>query len=211
MTYRFLGQLRVALLFAVLVQALGSVAGAAQTRLIGVEEQRRILASPGAPALGSTQADLTVVEYFDFNCPFCRELAPAFSKLLETDPKVAVIYKDWPIFGGVSIYAARSALAAGWQGKYARAHEALISAPRLSQNEQVDSVLQRAGIDMARLAKDLQAHGAEIDALLSRNASEAHALGLKGTPGILVGRQVVPNISDLAGLQAAIAAARHVH
>jgi protein-disulfide isomerase len=211
MSYRFLGQLQVAFVFAVLVQALGSVASAAQTRLIGVEEQRRILASPGAPVLGSTQADLTVVEYFDFNCPFCRELAPAFSKLLETDPKVAVIYKDWPIFGGVSIYAARSALAAGWQGKYARAHEALISAPRLSQNEQVDSVLQRAGIDMARLAMDLQTHGSKIDALLSRNASEAHALGLKGTPGILVGRQVVPNISDLAGLQAATAAARHVH
>jgi len=84
-----------------------------------------------------------VVEYFDFNCPFCRKLAPSFRSLLKSDPKVAVVYKDWPIFGGVSVYAARCALAAQWQGQYGKAHEALIAAPRLSQNGQVDEALRR--------------------------------------------------------------------
>ena len=128
--------------------------------------------------------------------------------LLKTDPKVAVIYKDWPIFGGVSVYAARCALAAQWQGQYEKAHEALISAPRLSQNAQVDETLLHAGIDIGRIHRDLQQHGAEIEALLARNSNEARELGIRGTPGILVARQTISNIADLADLQAAISNAR---
>ena len=99
---------------------------------IPVEEQRQVLTEPGTPALGSASAEITVVEYFDYNCPFCRKLAPAFDALTAADHTVAVIYKEWPIFGGASVYAARSALAANYQGKYLQAHDALISAPRLA-------------------------------------------------------------------------------
>jgi len=73
-------------------------------------------------------ADVTVVEYFDYNCPFCKALAPAFHAFIDKDHAAAVLYKEWPIFGGVSIYAAQSALAANFQGKYLQAHDALISA-----------------------------------------------------------------------------------
>ncbi len=200
----------VVLLGAVIVSV--AVAAFAQTpSLISLETQKRIIDSPGVPVLRATSPDVVAAEYFDFNCPFCRKLAPSFRALLKTDPKVAVIYKDWPIFGGVSVYAARCALAAQWQGQYEKAHDALISAPRLSQNEQVDETLLHAGIDIGRVRRDLQQHGAEIEALLERNSNEARALGIRGTPGILVARQTVLNISDLADLQAAVSNARITH
>jgi protein-disulfide isomerase len=188
--------------------ALPSLANAQTPQPIAAASLKHILTDPGVPALGSSHADLNIVEYFDYNCPFCKKLAPAFESLVTTDHDVAVIYKDWPIFGGVSVYAARSALAAKWQGKYLQAHDALMSAPRLAQNEQVDAALQRSGIDMARLTRNLIAHRATIDALLSRNHTEALALKLPGTPGVVVGRMFVPGIQDLAGLQSVVAYAR---
>jgi len=197
----------VALLGAAIVSV--AVAAFAQTpSLISRDAQRRIIDAPGVPVFGATSPDVVVVEYFDFNCPFCRKLAPSFRALLSADHKVAVVYKDWPIFGGVSVYAARCALAAQWQGQYEKAHDALISAPRLSQNEQVDEALQRAGIDIGRIHRDLHQHGAEIEALLVRNSNEARALGIRGTPGILVDRQTVSNIANLADLQAVVSKAR---
>jgi protein-disulfide isomerase len=114
---------------------------------------------------------------------------------------VQIIYKEWPIFGPVSQYAARSALAANWQGKFLAAHNALISAPDdLDEPSQVDSVLKGAGVDLKRLADDRTRHAAEIDAALGRNAAEARGLGLRGTPGFLIGRQLVPSALTLPQL-----------
>jgi protein-disulfide isomerase len=182
---------------------------AAAAQPIAATGLKRILTDPGIAALGSAHADVTIVEYFDYNCPFCKKLAPDFQTLVATDHEVAVIYKDWPIFGGVSVYAARSALAAQWQGKYLVAHDALMGAPRLGQNEQVDAALQRAGIDMTALKSDLASHGAAIDALLARNHAEAVALKLPGTPGIVVGRMLVPGITNLKDLESVVSYARH--
>jgi protein-disulfide isomerase len=166
------------------------------------------LQDSGAAVLGVANPDVTVVEYFDYNCPYCRKLAPSIHALVNNDHKVAVIFKEWPIFGGVSVYAARSALASQWQGKYLTAHDALIGAPRLSRAAEVDETLQNAGIDLLELKKTLAAHGAQIDAILSRNDAEARSLGMRGTPGLLVGRDVATGIGDLAALQIAVAEAR---
>jgi protein-disulfide isomerase len=189
--------------------ALPTVVNAQSPPLIALETQKHILASPGVPTLGAATADVTVVEYFDYNCPFCKALAPAFRPFIDKDQAAAVLYKEWPVFGGVSIYAAQSALAANYQGKYLQAHDALMSAPRLAQDQQVDAALRASGIDMAQLQKDLIAHKVTIDGLLKRNDAEARGLGLRGTPGILVDRQIVSGISDLAALQSAVAVARH--
>lgn len=188
--------------------ALPTVAATHNPPPISAEVQKRLLREPGVPLLGSTAANITIVEYFDYNCPFCKALAPAFHPLVDRDPAAAVLYKEWPIFGGVSIYAAQAALAANYQGKYLQAHDALISAQRLAENSQVDEALHGAGIDMDRLKKDLAAHRASINALLMRNDAEARGLGMRGTPGVLIGRQRVSDLADLAGLQAAVAASR---
>jgi protein-disulfide isomerase len=205
----FLKRSSIALILAhVIALSLPAVVNAQHLPLISAETQRRILLEPGAPLLGSTSADVIVVEYFDYNCPFCRALAPAFHPFVDQDRASAVLFKEWPIFGGVSVYAAQTALAANFQGKYLQAHDALISAPRLGENSQVDSVLTRAGIDMVRLQKDLIANRASIDRLLMRNDAEARALGLHGTPGVLVGRTLVSGISTLEALQSAAALSR---
>jgi protein-disulfide isomerase len=185
-----------------------AVVSAQSPPLISSQMQKQILAEPGAPTLGAVGADVTVVEYFDYNCPFCKALAPAFRPLIDKDHAAAVLYKEWPVFGGVSIYAAQSALAANYQGKYLQAHDALMSAPRLADNKQVETALRGAGIDMVQLQKDLITHRAAIDKLLMRNDTEARGLGLRGTPGILVGRRPVSGIADLTALQSAVAVSR---
>ena len=176
--------------------------------LITAAGQKQMLNDPGTPLLGASHANITVVEYFDYNCSYCRKLAPAFGELVARDRGVAVLYKEWPIFHGVSTYAARLALATQWQGKYLQAHDALISAPRLAQEGQVDDTLRQAGIDMTRLKSDLAAHGAAIDEILKRNELEANALNLRGTPGLVVGRYVVSDVDSLERLQADVAHAR---
>jgi protein-disulfide isomerase len=125
------------------------------------------------------------------------------------DNKVAIVYNDWPILGDVSVYAAKSALAARWQGKYLMALDALINGPRLARNTQVDAVLQRAGVNIDVLNTDRTTHAADINALLARNDSEAHALSLRGTPGIVIGRQILPGIVDLKDLKYLLADSRH--
>jgi protein-disulfide isomerase len=170
--------------------------------------EKAILAKPGLEMTGARNPDLTIVEYFDYNCPFCRQVVPTFKQLLAEDQKLAIVYKDWPVLGESSMYAARCALAAGWQDKYLIAHDALLAGGRLSRNDQIEAILQGAGVDLGRLKKDLAAHAAAITALLARNDAEAHALDLDGTPGILIGRRLMPGGADLDFFRKLIAAVR---
>ena len=157
---------------------------------------------------GAAKPDVTILEYFDYNCPYCRKLAPVLKALLPQDRRVAVIYKEWPIFGDLSIYAARSALAAQWQGKYLIAHNALFSGPELTRTEDLDQALARAGVDTGQLKRDEVGHAADIEVSLKRVAAEARSLSLRGTPGVVLGGKVLPGNIDLDGLKRAIAEAR---
>ena len=177
-------------------------------QLVTLEGQKQMLTKPGTEPVGARKPDVTIVEYFDYNCPFCKTIVPTLQALLAQDSKIAILYKDWPVLGPVSTYAASAALAAGWQGKYLVAHDALISGPRLAKNEQVDSILQKAGVNMDSLGKDRAKHAKEIAALLARNDAEAHALTLDGTPGLVVGLQLVPGIVNLSFLKQLVATAR---
>ena len=189
--------------------SVGIVASARDIQVITPVQQKQLLADTGTEMAGAASPDVTIIEYFDYNCPFCRELAPDLQALLREDHEVAVVYKEWPIFGGVSVYAAKAALAAGFQGKYLVAHETLIGGPRLAQEDQVDAELKGAGVDMDRLARDRASHAAQIDTLLKRNDREAHSLNMRGTPGILVDRQVLPGTVNLKGLKQLVETARH--
>ena len=197
-----------ALLLGVALACLVSATRAQNVEQITVAGQKSILAKPVIEAPGPHDPDISVVEYFDYNCPYCKKFAPTLQALSAGDPKIAVIYKDWPILSEVSVYAARSALAAHWQGKYLLAHDTLMSGPRLAKDEQVDAALSRAGVNMTTLAKDRSQHAEEITAQLTRIDSETHAMGMQGTPGILVGRLLVPGSADLDELKKLVAAAR---
>lgn len=182
---------------------------AAEPRKATAEAVAALAQNTTVPAAGAKDADVTIVEFFDYNCPFCKKTAPELQKLLHTDPKVRILYKEWPIFGDVSEYAARSALAAHWQGKFLIAHAALIGAPNdLDETSQVDSLLKAAGVDLTQLSRDRSAHAAQITAILTRNKKEAAALGFRGTPGFVVGRQLVPLALTLQSLQQLTQSAR---
>jgi protein-disulfide isomerase len=193
-----------------LLLALGlSVAARAQVMQITPEGRAAMLADPATPFAGAPAGDVTVVEYLDFNCPYCRKAAVSLGQLIAAEPRVRLLYKDWPIFGGVSVYAARAALAASWQDRYLAAHNILIDAPtRLASEAQVRDRLTLAGVDLPRLDHDLAVHGAAIDAILARNAAEAQALNLTGTPGLVIGDYVVPGALDVGQLRRMVALAR---
>jgi protein-disulfide isomerase len=185
------------------------ISSAQEIQRITAAGQAEMLSDPGTDAVGAKDADVTIVEFLDFNCPYCKRFAPTLQSLLAEDHRIAVVYKDWPILGDVSVYAARSALAARWQGKYLAAHDALLNGSRLTQNNQVDLALKHAGIDLGALKMDESNHAKDIDALLARNDAEAHALHLRGTPGIVIGRELLPGIVDLNGLKQLVADSRH--
>lgn len=172
--------------------------------------EQDILRHPGTPSAGSADPDIVVVEYFDYNCSYCKQLNPVLTVLLESDKKVELVYKEWPILSDTSKYAAELALASVWQGKYAAAHDALMRAPHLSSHLQIESLLRNAGIDMQTLERDRAMHGGEIRAILQRNDAEAAGVGIRGTPGLLIGRHVVnlSGVYQLAGLRQAVADAR---
>ena len=114
--------------------------------LITPDGQKQMLANPGTEPVGARQAGCDHRRILRLQLSLLQDgWCPTLQALLAQDPKVAIIYKDWPMLGPVSMYAAASALAAGWQGKYLVAHDALISGPRLAQNDQVDAILQKAG------------------------------------------------------------------
>jgi protein-disulfide isomerase len=182
--------------------------GWAQAASEDVLSRDAVLRDPAIPSLGNPQGDITIVEYFDYQCPYCKKTAPELAQVVAEDGKVKLVLKDWPIFGPASTYAARMTLASKYQDKYEAAHDALIAAKAKLTEAAVDDLLGKAGVDVARAAADRDAHSAEIDALLARNDAQARAFGFQGTPGFIIGTFRVPGSLNTAGFERAIADAR---
>ena len=170
--------------------------------------EANILRDPDIPVAGNAKGDITIVEYFDFQCPYCRKVHPELTQVVREDGHVRLVYKDWPIFGGPSIYAARLTLAAKYQGKFAEAHDALISVHEKLSEQKVDATLDSAGIDLARAKSDLEANRAAIDAILARNNEQALGFGFQGTPAFIIGHFRVPGAPNAKAFKQAIADAR---
>jgi protein-disulfide isomerase len=187
-----------------------SLADAQGVHRVSPDALAAILADPLATApTGSSQGDITVVEYFDYNCPVCRRIESQLRKLVVSDPKVRLIRKDWPVFGDASIYAAYCSFAAARDGKYAIAHDALIGSRRdLDSKEDVRQVMREAGFDLKKIDADIALHEREYSAVLARNQRETAALGLRGTPGLIVGDQLVPGGLDYPQLERLVFQAR---
>jgi protein-disulfide isomerase len=167
-----------------------------------------VLRDPEIPALGNPQGDLTVVEFFDYQCPYCKKLAPEIAQLLKEDGHIRLVLKDWPIFGAPSTTAAQLALAAKYQDKYEAAHDALIGATGKLTDANIPDLLAKAGIDVDKAKQDLQAHQKTIEDLLIRNNDQADAFGFQGTPGFIVGTFRVPGVVEMKVFKQIIADAR---
>ena len=167
-----------------------------------------VLRDPDIPSLGNPNGDLTVVEFFDYQCPYCKKLAPDLATLVQEDGNIRIVLKDWPIFGDASVLAAKLALASKYQNKYAAAHDALIGADGKLTAAAVNDLLAKAGVDVATATADLQAHEKSIDDLLARNSAQAEAFGFEGTPGFIVGTFRVPGVLEMKMFRQVIADAR---
>jgi protein-disulfide isomerase len=167
-----------------------------------------VLRDPEIPVLGNPDGDLTVVEYFDYQCPFCKKLAPEIARVVRDDGKIGLVLKDWPIFGAVSRSAAQLALAAKYQNKYQEAHDALIGAKEKLSDASIPELLTKVGVDVEKAKRDLQAHQKSIDDLLIRNDKQADAFDFQGTPGLIVGFFRVPGVVEMKVFKQIIADAR---
>jgi protein-disulfide isomerase len=168
-----------------------------------------ILNDTAAPVAGNPKGDLTIVAFFDYNCPFCKKAEPNLDRVVKTDGKIRLVYKDWPILSEASIRGAQLVLAAKYQGKYDVAHQALMNIPGTKISaEQMREAIKASGIDMDRMDADLAAHADEITALLRRNLAQAESLGLQGTPAYLVGQYKVTSALNYDGFKKAVADAR---
>src|SRR6266567_516579 len=167
-----------------------------------------VLRDPDVPVTGNLQGDITIVEWSDYQCPYCRKLEPELRQVVQDDGKVRLVLKDWPILGPISIVAARMALACKFQDKYDQAHDALIGVNSRLTEPRIDELLAGAGIDVDRVKRDLASNAKTIDAILARNNDQATAFGFRGTPSFIVGKFRVPGVLTIAEFEQVIADAR---
>jgi protein-disulfide isomerase len=164
----------------------------AQTGRVPPALGQALLRDPGQMVAGNPAGSISIVEFFDYRCPFCRAMQPRLQRLMAADPRIRLVLKEWPLLGAQSVHAARVAIAASWQGKYGAVHDALLDLRGGMDEAQVRDAIAAVGVDMARLDRDMAAGGARIDAVLARDADEAKQLGLSGTPGFVTGTHVIP-------------------
>ena len=167
-----------------------------------------VLRDPEIPASGNLDGDINIVEWFDYNCPYCRKIDPEIRQVVQDDGKVRFVLKDWPILGEVSKVASRLALAAKYQDKFMAAHEAMIGVSSKLTEPRINELLAGAGLDMDRLKRDLATNAKAIDTILARNNDQALAFGFKGTPSFIVGKFRIPGILTMAEFELVIADAR---
>jgi protein-disulfide isomerase len=165
-----------------------------------------IFNDPSAPVGGNPSGDVTVVEFFDYNCHYCRRVAPTLAEVEESDADLRIVYKEFPILGPGSRFAARAALAAQQQGTYRTFHTALMQVQEQLNEDQVMKIAQAVGLNIGRLRQDMQ--DAEIEDAIARNLQLAEALGITGTPSFVIGDQIVPGAIDRSTLERLIAGAR---
>jgi protein-disulfide isomerase len=169
-----------------------------------------IFNSPRQVTLGNPQGDVTFVEFFDYNCGYCKRALEDMMVLMSKDPKLKVVLKEFPVLGPASLDAAKIGVAVRMQDKtgkkYLEFHQKLLTGRGQVDKARAMAVAKEIGLDMAKLEKDLKSD--EIEATLQESAKLAEALGLNGTPSYVINNDVVIGAVGLAALGAKIQAAR---
>ena len=170
------------------------------------ENQSELLRDPDSPIAGNPDGDVTVVEFNDYQCPYCKRAHLAVKSTLASDGKVKLVIKDLPILGEPSRIAALAALAARAQGKHLAFHNALMEYSGKIDRDKIMEIAAASGLDVARLQKDMD--DPKLKQIIERNTALASALGVRGTPAFVVGNQFVPGAVDTDALKQLIADAR---
>ena len=172
---------------------------------IGASEHA-LTAAAGDPVAGNPRGDVTLVEFYDPRCPYCRRMLPAIQALIQHDPKLRVVYKDIPVLGPASVLETRAILAAQRQGGYEKMQVALMSNPAQPTDALIRDTAKSLGLDPAKLAADM--NGPAVTHQIDANLALAHDLKVEGTPVWIVGDSFIPGAVDQAALESAITAAR---
>jgi len=171
-----------------------------------LSERRDILENdPNAPILGNPDGDVTVVEFFDYNCPYSKQAATIVKTLIEQDNRIRLVYREWPILSEGSTFAARAALASRKQEKYEEFHWALMELPRANETTTL-KVAEHIGLDKDQLIEDMEAH--EIDAHIALSMDLTQELGFRGTPSFVIGNAAVGGLIPIEQLAEMIAEVR---
>jgi protein-disulfide isomerase len=165
-----------------------------------------IFNDPTSPVGGNPQGDATLVEFFDYNCPYCRKAAPMLEDLAKSDDGLRLVFKEFPILGPDSNFAAHAALASRNQGKYWEFHNAMMAYDGAITQSSTLEVAAQVGLDIERLKKDMD--DPSISEAISRNTALAEALRISGTPGFVVGKEILRGLADPDTMKRLIAEAR---
>jgi protein-disulfide isomerase len=171
-----------------------------------IAQVRPQLVTPSDPVAGDPHGDVTIVEFFDTRCPYCRKMEPAMETLLAKDHKVRLVYKDLPILGPASVLGTKALLAAQKQDAYVKMREAVMKLPPDTTIGQIESSARALGLDWPRMAHDMD--DPAVQARIDANLKLAHELGIQGTPALVIGDDLVPGAVELPELQKAVADAR---
>lgn len=191
------------------VQLLDEQQAAAQAtaQMDVLENQRQLLErDPNAPVLGNPDGDITVVEFFDYNCPYCRRAMSEVQGLLAADENVRLVYREWPILSEGSVFAAKAALAAREQGKYEEFHWALMGMDERVEEASVMRLAEEIGLDIEQLRADMDAP--EVQDHIDESMRLTQALGFNGTPSFVIGDDLVPGFVEQEQLEALVDKAR---
>lgn len=161
-----------------------------------------VFRDPDSPVGGNANGDATLVEFFDYNCPYCRRVGAIMMEAEAADANLRIVYKEIPILGPNSVFAARAALAAHRQGKYVAFHKALMAVEGIADKDKVTEVAKKLGLDLDRLTRDMD--DPAIQKMIGKNLALARALRINGTPSFVAGDQIVRGAVDLKTLQSLV-------
>ena len=167
---------------------------------------RDTLITPNDPVGGNPRGSVTIVEFFDVRCPYCRKLEPEMAAFLASDRDVRLVYKDLPILGPASVLGTKALLAARKQGAYEKLRDAVMRMPPDITRAGIESEAKKLGLDSARLVRDMD--DPSIQQQIDANLKLAQQLNIQGTPAMIVGDTMLPGAVDASELKQAVAAAR---
>lgn len=170
------------------------------------KHQDALLHDPTSPIMGNPDGDVTLVEFFDYRCPYCKSSAPTIADLIKSDPRLRVVMKEFPVLGPESTYASRVALVAARHGKYAEFHQTVLGFKGTLDDAKTLELAARVGLD-AKQTK-AEAEDPKLDGVIQSNIDLAHALAIDGTPTFVIGKFIIPGVATIDDLKLAIATAR---
>ena len=171
-----------------------------------IAETHDTLVRPEDPVAGNPKGDVTIVEFFDTRCPYCRKMEPVMTQFLGQDRNVRLVYKDLPILGPASTLGSKALLAAQKQGAYEKMRDAVMKLPSETTLPMIQAEAKRLGLDPVRLAHDMEEPS--VQQKIDDNLKLAHVLGIQGTPALVIGGDLVPGALELPELQKVVAEAR---